>query len=131
MKAKHVFVAAIVVVVLFMLKNTEGYADWPTQVLASEQANDTYLEALLKRMGYAGKRVDGPDVNRMESTRLAQTLDRNGYRSQAATPLIQLGSEQSGAPSFAARSTTRPLISYEVIVAGLVGLALLLAVARG
>ena len=128
MKAKYLFVAAIVVVVLFTLKNTEGYADWPTQVLASEQANDTYLEALLKRLGYAGKRVDGPDVNRMESTRLTRTLDQNGYRSQAATPLIQLGTEQSFATS-SAKPT--PMISYELIVAGVVGLALLLAVARG
>lgn len=73
------FLAATVVVVLFNLKNTDGYYPWPTQVDNSEQANDDYLESLLRAGGYQGKYVAPPNVNKQESQRLNATLRANGY----------------------------------------------------
>jgi len=73
------FLGLTVVVVLFMLKNTEGYYPWPTQVDNSEQANDTYLEMLLRAGGYQGKYIVPPNVNKQESQRLNATLRANGY----------------------------------------------------
>ena len=67
------------VVVLFILKNTEGYYPWPTQVDNSEQANNDYLESLLRAGGYQGKYIRPPDVNKQESQRLNATLRANGY----------------------------------------------------
>ena len=72
-------VSAFLVVVLLILSNTDGYLDYPTTVINSEQLNDTYLDSLLKAAGYEGKKVDGPNPNLFESTRLKKTLDQNGY----------------------------------------------------
>lgn len=72
-------ISALIIVVLFILKNTEGYMDWPTQIVNSEQANDTYLDSLLKAAGYQGKKIDEPNPNLFESTRIKKTLDQNGY----------------------------------------------------
>jgi len=79
MKSRLIAAAAVVVVVLFMLKNTEGYYPWPTQVDNSEQANNDYLESLLRASGYQGKYVAPPNVNKQESQRLNATLRANGY----------------------------------------------------
>jgi hypothetical protein len=79
MKSRLIAIAAAVVVVLFTLKNTDGYYPWPTQVVPSEQANDDYLESLLKAAGYEGKYVAPPDVNKQESRRLNATLRASGY----------------------------------------------------
>jgi cytochrome c-type biogenesis protein CcmE len=79
MNPRLVAIAAAVVVVLFTLKNTDGYYPWPTQVVPSEQANDDYLESLLKAAGYEGKYVTPPDVNKQESQRLNATLRASGY----------------------------------------------------
>jgi len=62
-----------------MLKNIEPYYPWPTQVDNSEQANDDYLESLLKAAGYQGKYVAPPNVNKQESQRLNATLRASGY----------------------------------------------------
>ena len=78
-RMKAWFLAATVVVVLFNLKNTDGYYPWPTQVDNSEQANDDYLESLLRAGGYQGKYVAPPNVNKQESQRLNATLRANGY----------------------------------------------------
>jgi hypothetical protein len=79
MNPRLITIAAAVVVVLFTLKNTDGYYPWPTQVVPSEQANDDYLESLLKAAGYEGKYVAPPDVNKQESQRLNATLRASGY----------------------------------------------------
>ena len=63
MNPRIIAIAAAVVVVLFTLKNTDGYYPWPTQVVPSEQANDDYLESLLKAAGYEGKYVAPSNVN--------------------------------------------------------------------
>ena len=74
-------VSAFLVVVLLILSNTDGYLDYPTTVINSEQANDTYLDSLLKAAGYEGKKVYVPNPNLFESTRLKKTLDQHGYAS--------------------------------------------------
>jgi len=79
MNPRLIAIAAAVVVVLFTLKNTDGYYPWPTQVDNSEQANDTYLESLLRAGGYQGKYIAPPDVNKQESQRLNATLRASGY----------------------------------------------------
>ena len=53
--------------------------DWPTQIVSSEQPTDTYLDSLLKAAGYQGKKIDEPNPNLFESTRVKKTLDQNGY----------------------------------------------------
>ena len=72
-------ISALIIVVLFILNNTEGYMDWPTQIVSSEQPTDTYLDSLLKAAGYQGKKIDEPNPNLFESTRVKKTLDQNGY----------------------------------------------------
>jgi hypothetical protein len=79
MNPRLIAIAAAVVVVLFTLKNTDGYYPWPTEVIPSEQANDDYLESLLKAAGYEGKYVAPPNVNKQESQRLNNTLRASGY----------------------------------------------------
>jgi hypothetical protein len=79
MNPRLIAIAAAVVVVLFTLKNTDGYYPWPTEVVPSEQANDDYLESLLKAAGYEGKYVAPPNVNKQESQRLNNTLRASGY----------------------------------------------------
>ena len=81
MKVRRIFgVVAIVVIVLLILRHTDGYSDYPTQVVNSEQPNDTYLDALLKASGYEGKQIDAPNINKQESTRITNTLQAAGYR---------------------------------------------------
>jgi hypothetical protein len=77
MKKSRVFavaVAAAVVVVLFILRNTDGYHDYPTQVVSAEQANNTFLERLMTAAGYEGKQINAPDYNLRESTYLTRTV---------------------------------------------------------
>jgi hypothetical protein len=86
MKSRIFAVLAAVVVVLFMLKNTEGYYPWPTKVNPSEQANDYYLENLLRANGYEGKYIEPTNTNLQESRRLNATLRATGY---AEIPMTQ------------------------------------------
>lgn len=65
--------------ILYRLRGRAGYHDYPTTVISAEQPNDNYLEWLLRGRGYEGKRVTEPDYNLRESTRLNNTLEKNGY----------------------------------------------------
>ena len=79
----------ITTVLLCLVQNRDGYHDYPTTVISAEQSNDNYLEWLLRGRGYEGKRVAEPDYNLRESTRLNNTLEKNGYTASPATPLLQ------------------------------------------
>jgi len=79
MKSRLVGLVAFVAIVLLMLSNTDGYYDYAVTVINSEQANDTYLDSLLKAAGYQGKKIDEPNPNLFESRRLEKTLEANGY----------------------------------------------------
>jgi hypothetical protein len=79
MKSHLLGLVAFVTVVLLMLSNTDGYYDYAVTVINSEQANDTYLDSLLKAAGYQGKKIDDPNPNLFESRRLEKTLEANGY----------------------------------------------------
>lgn len=70
------FVAILAIVVL---QRRMGFSDYTTRVVQSEQANDSYLENLLRSKGYDGKRVDDPNRNLFSSTWLTKFLERNGY----------------------------------------------------
>jgi len=126
------FLAFTVVVVLFMLKNTDGYHDWPTQVVASEQANDNYLESLLRTVGYEGKYVVPPNVNLQESQRMNNTLRANGYAEIPMTGELQAVSipfsADSTVPAAAASRNYTYLIMLFLCIAlaGGVGLYVLL-----
>ena len=69
----------LVIAALAILARKDAYHDYPTQVVDSEQANDTYLNALLKSAGFEGKRVDAPNYNLQESTLLTRRLEKNDY----------------------------------------------------
>jgi len=126
------FLAFTMVVVLFMLKNTEGYYPWPTQVDNSEQANDNYLESLLKAAGYESKYVAPPNVNLQESQRMNNTLRANGYAEIPMTGEVRAVSipfsADSPVPAAAASRNYRYLIVLFLCItlAGGVGLYILL-----
>jgi hypothetical protein len=124
------FLAATVVVVLFMLKNTEGYYPWPTQVDNSEQANDDYLEMLLRSSGYEGKYVAPPNVNKQESQRLNATLRANGYAEIPMTGEVRAVSipfsADSPAPAASRNYTYLIALFLCIALAGGIGLYILL-----
>ena len=132
-RMKAWFLALAVVVVLFMLKNTEGYYPWPTQVDNSEQANDDYLESLLRAGGYQGKYVAPPNVNKQESQRLNATLRASGYAEIPMTGKLRAVSIPFTAdspvpvPAAASRNYTYLIALFMCIaLAGGVGLYILL-----
>ncbi len=59
------------------MRKSDGYHNYATTVINSEQPNDPYLEWLLKGYGYEGKYVVSPDYNLKESTRLNKMLSNN------------------------------------------------------
>ena len=99
MKRSLYCISAAVVVVLFILKNTDGYKDWPTQINNSEQANDNYLESMLKAAGFQGKYVVPPNPNTQESIRLNNTLRANGYAEIPMSGEIQVIKTEFSVPS--------------------------------
>jgi len=86
-----IFTFAIIVsfAVIFKRMFIDGYHDYPTTVIHSEQPNDSYLEALLKWNGYQGKKVSEPRYGSKESERLTKTLEKNGYKVAPMTPMIE------------------------------------------
>ena len=70
------------------MRKSDGFYNYATTVINSEQSNDPYLEWLLKGRGYEGKRVVDPDYHLKESTRLNKMLSNNNYFSQPATPTL-------------------------------------------
>lgn len=99
MKRSLYYISAAIVIVLFILKNTDGYMDWPTQINNSEQANDTYLESILKAGGFQGKYVVPPNPNTQESIRLNNTLRANGYAEIPMSGKIQVVKTEFSVPS--------------------------------
>lgn len=73
--------------------------DWPTQINNSEQANDTYLESILKAGGFQGKYVVPPNPNTQESIRLNNTLRANGYAEIPMSGKIQVVKTEFSVPS--------------------------------
>ena len=67
----------LLIVIGLCIRKPDGYHDYATTVINSEQPNDPYLEWLLKGYGYQGKRVVDPDYNLKESTRLNKMLSNN------------------------------------------------------
>lgn len=136
MNPRLIAIAAAVVVVLFTLKNTDGYYPWPTQVVPSEQANDSYLEMLLRSSGYEGKYIAPPNVNLQESQRLNATLRASGYAEIPMTGEVRAVSipftadatkSISGAASAPPRNYTYLIALFLCIaLAGGVGLYILL-----
>jgi hypothetical protein len=84
------FVLLLLVVIALCMRKNDGYHNYATTVINSEQPNDPYLEWLLKGYGYEGKRVVDPDYNTQESTRLNKMLSMNNYYSQPGTPKLFL-----------------------------------------
>ena len=89
LRRKYLYgVAMLVIAALAILARKDGYGDYPVQVIDSEQANDTYLNALLKSAGFEGKRVDAPNYNLQESTLLTRRLEKNDYAVNAPTKTL-------------------------------------------
>ena len=89
---KKLYILVILVVVICVLLGSgiiHGFHDYPTQVIHSDQPNDSYLEALMKWRGYEGKKVSPPNPNLMEYERLTNRLKSNNYFTQPATPTIK------------------------------------------
>ena len=88
---RKLFILLLIAALLGCLfNNRDGYHNYATAVISSEQPNDVYLQWLLKGYGYEGKRVVDPDYNMQESTRLNKMLSMNNYYSQPATPTLFL-----------------------------------------
>jgi hypothetical protein len=89
LRRKYLYgVAMLVIAALAILAQKDGYGDYPVQVIDSEQANDNYLEALLKSAGFEGKRVDAPNYNLQESTLLTRRLEKNDYAVNPPTKMV-------------------------------------------
>jgi len=69
----------LLVVIELCIRKPDGYHNYATTAINSEQPNDPYLEWLLKGYGYKGKYVVSPDYNLKESTRLNKMLSNNNY----------------------------------------------------
>lgn len=109
---KKLYILVIVVVVICVLLGSgiiHGFHDYPTQVIHSDQPNDSYLEALMKWRGYEGKKVSPPNPNLMESQRLTNRLKSNNYYSQPATPTIK-------APSIDVEDNSYSYKDYMVLI---------------
>lgn len=74
---KLLILLLIAALLVCLFNNRDGYHNYATTAINSEQPNDPYLEWLLKGYGYKGKYVVGPDYNLKESTRLNKMLSNN------------------------------------------------------
>ena len=127
MNPRLIAIASTVVVVLFMLKNTDGY-----QI----SGNNDYLDSLLRASGYQGKYVAPPNVNLQESQRMNNTLRANGYAEIPMTGEIKAVSIPftadatkgiSGAASAAPRNYTYLIVLFLCIaLVGGIGLYVVL-----
>lgn len=108
----------LVIAALAILARKDGYHDYPTQVVDSEQANDTYLNALLKSAGFEGKRTDAPNYNLQESTLLTRKLEKNDYAVNPPTKMFV-------APPVFADAPTPPPRDNRYVIAILLSVALL------
>ena len=110
MKKLHILIIIVVLVcVLLGFGIIHGFHDYPTQVIHSDQPNDSYLEALMKWRGYEGKKVSPPNPNLMESQRLTNRLKSNNYFTQPATPTIK-------APSIDVEDNSYSYKDYMVLI---------------
>lgn len=112
----------LLIAALAILARKDGYGDYPVQVVNSEQANDNYLEALLKRAGFEGKRVDAPNFHLQESTLLTRKLEKNDYAVNPPTKMIVAPPVFADAPTPPPRDN-RYVIAILLFVALLFGLS--------